>query len=225
MINIINKIFEEKNHSLIEIEGFKIFSLKEKYNYWVILEENNLSTILERQIEIFNLVKKKVNQPQFDKNVNLLLLFKIDNLQTIDRGLLLQIEEDAFHFKKGVIYYTEEELSRLSKIIGSTNPLDSIESLLLKEDVFEQHKVNFDNNEYQSLLYRIAHKIPFIKINVAIVNNLQSLEESNKKNLHQNNLNNLLEKDFFSLSVDEFTSLSDVDIFDKLKTILPNENQ
>lgn len=225
MIDLINRIFEEENHVLIDTKDLKIFSLQGAHNYWIITNSDNIKSVLDEQIEIFTIAKKAINVPQFDKNANLLILHKVNTLVDIDKEALLQIEEDGFHFKKSVIYYTEEEFSKLIEAIGESKAIESIEIMLLKEDIFEQHKNNFDKNDYQSLLYRIAHKIPFINVSIEQVNNLESLEEINKEAIQQNDLNALLENEFFNLTGDDLKNMSDDTLLDKFKTILPNENQ
>jgi hypothetical protein len=224
MINIISKIFKERNHEEIESSDFKIFSLKEKHNYWVVISRNNLTKIKEEQTILFLKAKEVINQPQFDKNANLLVLYNISNTEDANKDAILQTEEDPFHFKKSVIYYTTEELNKLSELIGTSNITSAIETLILKEDVFTKHKSAFDANEYQSLLYRIVHKIPFIQINIAQVNNLQSLEEINKNAIGQNSLNDILEKELFVLTSDELAVITNENLLEKLKTILPDEN-
>jgi hypothetical protein len=225
MDNIINKIFEEKDHKEQEVSDFKIFSLRGHYNYWIIINRDDLSSILEEQIDLFLKAKEIVGQAQFDKNANLLILNKVTSIDAINKDHLLQIEEDLFHFKKSIIYYTEEELVKLKEVIDLSNVTRSIESMLLDENVFEQHKTRFDANEYQSLLYRIAHKIPFLRINIKQSNNLDSLEEINKKAIRENALNDLLERDFFTITDDDLTALTDEAILEKLKAILPNEDK
>lgn len=224
MINIISKIFKERNHEEIESSDFKIFSLKEKHNYWVVISRNNLTKIKEEQTIIFLKAKEVINQPQFDKNANLLVLYNISNTEDANKDAILQTEEDPFHFKKSVIYYTTEELNKLSELIGTSDITSAIETLILKEEVFTKHKSAFDANEYQSLLYRIVHKIPFIQINIAQVNNLESLEEINKNAIGQNSLNDILEKELFVLTSEELAVITNENLLEKLKTILPDEN-
>jgi hypothetical protein len=225
MDNIINKIFKEKDHEEQEASDFKIFSLRGHYNYWIIINRDDLSSILEEQIDLFLKAKEIVGQAQFDKNANLLILNKVTSIKAINKDHLLRIEEDLFHFKKSIIYYTEEELIKFKEVIDLSNVTISMESMLLDENVFEQHKTRFDANEYQSLLYRITHKIPFLRINITQLNNLDSLEEINRKTIRKNALNDLLERDFFTITDDDLAGLTDEAILEKLKTILPNEDK
>jgi hypothetical protein len=225
MIDIVTKLFEDRGYEEKHSSDMKIFSLKEKYNYWVVISLDILNQIREDQIELFVKAKEIINQPQFDKNANLLVLNKVENLEDVNKDYLLQVEEDPFHFKKCIIYYTKDELAKLKEAIGDFAVTASIESMILREEIFSIHKQSFDANEYQSLLYRIAHKMPFIKINITQVDNISTLEEINKNAVGENTLHNLLESDIYTLSNDDFLKLSSEDILEKLKNILPNENQ
>lgn len=227
MIDLIKKIFiaaelEEKPNT-----DFKIYILKDQKNYWVIAqyEGDDINNVLNDQIELFVKTKELVQEPTFDKNVNLLILNKVSKLENVKFDNLLNIEENPYHFKKTILYYTDEELKNLNAVIGESNALTSIESLILKDEIFEQHKISFDTNSFESLIYRIAIKIPFIKMRISQTNNLKSLEEINRKSVGHNPLNEILEQDFFMLNDEDFIAMTNETIFEKLKAILPNEDK
>lgn len=226
MINLISKIFEEAG---LEEKGnaeFKVYALKEQQNYWVIVQyEDDVDKVIDQQIDFFVKAKEIIQNSAFDKNANLLVLNKVKKISTIKSESLLQTEENPYHFKKSILYYTEDELKNLIDVIGDSPALSVIESMILTEKIFEQHKLHFDANNLESLLYRMAIKIPFIKINITQTNNLKSLEEINKKSVENNQLNDLIEESFFKLSDENFSSITEEDILKKLKTILPDENQ
>lgn len=227
MIDLINRIFlaaelEEKPNT-----DFQIYILKEKKNYWLIAQYDgdDINNVLDDQIELFVKTKEFVKQPTFDKNVNLLILNKVLKLEDVKFDNLLHIEEDPYHFKKSILYYTDEEQKNLNSAIGESNVLTAIEALILKDEIFEQHKTNFDANLFESLVYRIAIKIPFVKIRITQTNNLKSLEEINKKSVGNSRLDEILEQDFFILNDDDFSLITNETILEKLKAILPNEDQ
>ena len=60
------------------------------HNYWVIIERENLTEIKEEQIAIFLQAKQYVNKPQFDKNANLLVLHKVNSVDSVNKDALLQ---------------------------------------------------------------------------------------------------------------------------------------
>jgi hypothetical protein len=224
MINIINDVFVARNHEKLANHELNIFALMGQYNYWVIICRDSIDNIQEEQIDLFIKAKEIVNKPQFDKNANLLILYKVAKIEEINRDISLQIEEDPFQFKKSVIYYTTEELSSLVQTIGERDVVTFIESAMLEEEVFTKHKSAFDNNKFESLLYRITHKIPFVKINIARTNNLESLEAINRAAVGESILNDTLESDLFLVSNEELNAMSSEDVLEKLKTIIQNEN-
>ncbi|MDP3562813.1 MAG: hypothetical protein Q8R83_11625 [Legionellaceae bacterium] len=227
MIDLINRIFQAAELQEKPNTDFKIFVLKEKKNYWIIsqYDGDNINNVLNEQIELFVKTKEIVQEPTFDKNVNLLILNKVPKPEDVQFDILLQIEENPYHFKKSVLYYTDEELKNLDLSIGQSNVLTAIETLILNDEIFEQHKTNFDTNLFESLIYRIAIKIPFIKIRITETNNLKSLEEINKKSIGDNRLNEILEQDLFLLSDEDFSAMANETIIEKLKATLPNEDQ
>ncbi|MBR9774378.1 MAG: hypothetical protein GYB55_04965 [Cytophagales bacterium] len=225
MINLISRIFEEAGLEEKANADFKIFALKEQQNYWLIVHYDDIDKVISEQIELFVKAKEIIQDPAFDKNANLLVLNRVEAISDIKSESLLQIEENPYHFKKSVLYYTEEELKNLGDAIGDSPEHNTIESLLLTEKIFEQHKLHFDANAFESLLYRMAIKIPFIKIKITQTNNLKSLEEINKKSVKNNEFNDLLEQKFFSLSDENFSDMAEDAIFKIFKTVLPDENQ
>lgn len=227
MIDLINRIFQAADLEEKPNQDFKIYVLKEQKNYWVIAQYDgdNINNVLTDQIELFVKTKELVQESTFDKNVNLLILNMVPKLEDVKFDNLLQIEENPYHFKKSILYYTDEELKNLNAEIGESNAITAIETLILKDDIFEQHKTNFDANSFESLIYRIAIKIPFIKIGITQTNNLKSLEEINKRSIGNNPLDEILEQDFFMLNDEDFIAMTNEIILEKLKAILPNEDQ
>ncbi|APU97877.1 hypothetical protein BV902_17340 [Sphingobacterium sp. B29] len=227
MINLVNKIFQAAELEEKPNTDFKIYVLKEQKNYWVIAQYDgdNINNVLNDQIELFVKTKELVQESTFDKNANLLVLNKVSKLEDVKFDNLLHIEENPYHFKKSILYYTDEEIKNLNAEIGESNLLNAIETLILKNEIFEQHKTNFDANSFESLIYRIAIKIPFIRIGITQTNNLKSLEEINQKSVGNNSLDEILEQDFFKLNDEDFSAMTNETILEKLKAILPNEDQ
>lgn len=224
MDNIITNLFLSSDHELVSTSDSRLFRLTNKNNYWLVIKRDLLSGIIDEQTNLFLEAKEIIGERQFDKNANLLILYRVDDLRAINKDELLQIEEDLYHFKKSIIYYTNDEIEHLNAKINQTSVRTNIESLILEDEVFEQHKLKYDDNEFESLLYRLAHKLPFLKINVNQVNNLTSLDEINKKIVGDNKLNEILEKDIFTLTDLSFQALQDDELLDKLKTQNSNEN-
>lgn len=227
MIDLISRIFQAAELEEKPNKDFKTYVLKEQKNFWVIAQYDGdeISNVLHDQIELFVKTKDFVQEPAFDKNANLLILHKVSKLEDVKFENLLHIEENPYHFKKSILYYTDKELTNLNTAIGDSNVLTAIETLILKDEIFEQHKMNFDANSFESLIYRIAIKIPFIKIGITQTNNLKSLEEINKRSVGNNLLDEILEREFFMLNEEDFSIITDETILEKLKAMLPNEDQ
>ncbi|WP_294324489.1 ABC-three component system middle component 1 [uncultured Chryseobacterium sp.] len=225
MIDLISKIFESAGIEKKSNTDFNVYILKEQKNYWVVsnYDGDKINNVLNDQIELFVKAKELIQEPTFDKNVNLLILNKVEKLGEINFDNLLQIEENPYHFKKSILYYTAEELVNLNAKIGESDILPAIELLILKDQIFEKHKTDFDTNSFESLLYRMVIKIPIIKIKITQTNNLKSLEEINKQSIGENLLDEILEQDFFNLNDEDFRSMTTETILEKLKPILPNE--
>lgn len=227
MIELVGKIFEEAGLREKENTDLKIYSHDGQKNFWVIVQYDayDIEKIIEDQIGIFIAAKEVIQDAAFDKNANLLILNKVESLSNLNVDILLRIEENPYHLKKNILYYTDQEKTNLINKIEDSQVLSTIESLILDEKTFESHKQNFDKNNFESLVYRIAIKIPFLKVNAKQTNNLKSLEEMNNKSLSNSSLNDLLQKDFFYLTEEDFNRITEESVFEKLKSVLPNENQ
>lgn len=96
-----------------------------------------------------------------EKNITLLLL--IDNEGDLKRIDTIKVENNKSYFKKFVLQYTEKSVSELNNIL-TENRVDSIADLLLSEQYFTQLKYDSQIFNGVTLLYSIAHKLPFIPI-------------------------------------------------------------
>jgi hypothetical protein len=164
MKEMIRNIFNEHSFIYSQIEAGDLY-IKEndtiKY-YWLIVEIDDLSVVLDKQDEWFDESKRKIEDQNFDKNVSLLILIKRGNLDTTD---IIRIEEDPFQFKKMVLTYTDESLEELkTKSDGGTN--QALRSLIVNESVFHNYKENYGDYSWMNLLYDLASKIPFLEIDV-----------------------------------------------------------
>lgn len=224
MIELIEEIFIARKHEKLLSNALNVFQLTDHHNYWVVKVVNNIDNILDEQIDIFLTAKEIADRPQFDKNANLLILFEVTHEGNINRDLILKVEEDPYHFKKIVLFYSKASLASLNAARGKQTVIEFVESMILKEDVFANHKANLDSG-YESLLYRIAHKLPFVRINIKATKSLESLEAINQEVVRENALNALLEMHFFNLPNNELEAMTVDEIIAKLEPIIPHENQ
>jgi hypothetical protein len=95
--------------------------------------------------------------------------------------------------------YTDDSLVNLKSKIEEDNP-ERLLNLLVDENIFNEYKESHNDYSWHNLLYNIAHKLPFLKINVAINQNLENLFTKSKDELVKRNLT-----DFFDLFNEAFS--------------------
>ncbi|WP_348800407.1 ABC-three component system middle component 1 [Flavobacterium adhaerens] len=233
MKTIINSIFQEKNFIQYELSIGNLFTYPPesgKISYWLVVENNDFN-ILNNQNDFFDECKKSLNTGELDKNSSLIILSKVEedvDLKNL-KDKILQIEEDPFQFKKFVLYYSENELSAIQEEIRSNglSPLKFIEGQIVNSECFSKYKEDPKLFIWQSLVYRISHKLPFVDIKVQQDNGLQSLFDTNKAKIVSkgfSELDTLIEEAFLDLSDEDFTDLSSEDMLQKLTKSQENEN-
>lgn len=231
MITIINNLFSQLGlvNSELEIGSLYTFEDINKKTYWLIIETDNLNNVIENQSNYFEQAKNRINNEWFDKNVNLLVLHKVENFDNIQSSVL-NIEEDPYLFKKQIILYKDTERENLNRAIeAEENTIKNfIENKILDEAIFKIHKENINNNDYESLLYRLAHKIPFIKLNIIQENGLEALTDNNTQKIESGSygqLNRFIEQNFFHRNMESIDEMESDTIYDLLlNTLSPDEN-
>lgn len=231
MITIINNLFSQLGlvNSELEIGSLYTFEDINKRTYWLIIETDNLSNVIENQSNYFEQARNRINNEWFDKNVSLLILHKVEDFDN-NQSLVLEIEENPYLFKKQVILYREIERENLNRAIeAEENTIkDFIENKILNEAIFKIHKENINNNDYESLLYRLAHKIPFIKLNIIQENGVEALTDNNTQKIESGSygqLNRFIEQNFFHRNMESIDEMESDTIYDLLlNTLSPDEN-
>lgn len=231
MKTIINNIFSQLGLSNKELEIGSLYSYDDinKKAYWLIIETDNLINVIENQANYFEEAKKMINNEWFDKNVNLLILHRVENFENF-QSLVLEIEEDPYLFKKQIILYNDSEVEKLNQALEQQqqNIKGFIENKILEEEVFKKHKENINNNDYESLLYRLVHKIPLINLNIVQENGLDALTDNNRQKIESGSfgsLNNLIDQNFFNRDVENIDEINSDIIYDiLLPTLNSDEN-
>ena len=228
---IINNLFEEIGLQAQQTDFGKVHYFKEtnQFSFWLVLETTNLNTVIENQSKFFTTTKELLKSEWFDKNANLLILYKSILGFPVDKNRIIDIEENPFLFKKQILVYTEIEKQKLSEAISNSTLTTKkfFEQKLLSNSIFEQHKTNLNNNDFESLLYRIAHKVPFLNINVAQKDGLSALTENNKneviKNSSLNELDDLISELILDITSDDVMSISSEAIYDKILILIDKD--
>lgn len=231
MKTIINSIFSQIGliNTALEIGSLYSFDDINKKSYWLIIETDILINVIENQANYFEEAKKMINNEWFDKNVNLLILHRVENFENI-QSLVLEIEEDPYLFKKQIILYKDSEVEKLNQALEQQQQSikDFIENKILEEEVFKKHKENINNNDYESLLYRLVHKIPLINLNIVQENGLDALTDKNRQKIEGGSfesLNNFIDQNFFNRDVENIDEMNADIIYDiLLPTLNSDEN-
>ena len=144
---------------ILSVGEMKLFGLHEAIDYWLV---SPILIPLTKQKEIFDLINGSDLGAEFmEKNISLLFLVNEDIYTSCDRIL---IENNKAYFKKYVLSYTSETASQLKELLQQRRK-ESIAELILDEELFEALKDSSSHSiTLSSLLYSIAHKLPFIPI-------------------------------------------------------------
>lgn len=225
MINIINTIFTSSNFKSTECKSGTIYSLTEdeKKSFWLVVTTQSIDVILEHQATYFEDCKEAISDPALEKNLSLLILHQSKNL--LDSSLkqkILEIEENPYFFKKYVLYFTQNELNSLFSINTSID-INFLGAQISSKSTFAAYKEKLNNETWQSLLYRIAIKIPFVKLNLGFAD---SLEDLHSKNLHalSDSKSSAFNDDFFSImsnkSITEIKNTNALDLLESLSAAI-----
>lgn len=219
MIEIVNNIFQEAGFTGVEANSFTLFSYSDKTSYWIVMESDTLN-FLNVQDELFIEAKALVeNNPAFDKNASLLLLYKIpdDTELTEFKKQIIEIEEDPYQLKKQVLVYSESAKDELDTQLL----LYGLNELFSNQGIFKEYKDKYSESSWQALLYRIVQKLPFIDIKVDQNKNLASLFQSNLsaiKTKKMDEFHNQVTEAFEKLSDDDIKGMNSNAVLDLLLT-------
>ena len=160
MLDIICSEFVRWGYSLKrEFDGYRFFASNVGFDYWIVC--SNIDVMTNQKSLYDKLEEFKCEFEYIEKNITLLLL--IDNEGDLKRIDTIKVENNKSYFKKFVLQYTEKSASELNNIL-TENRVDSIADLLLSEQYFTQLKYDSQIFNGVTLLYSIAHKLPFIPI-------------------------------------------------------------
>jgi hypothetical protein len=220
---MINELFHSYGYESKRIDGGSLFFLKnsnKKVAFWLIIQEAYLDSILQNQAELFNACKKVCHDDDFDKNVSMLLLWDTGGKLNLNemKQKIIKIEEDPYFFKKYVLYYSQIEYENLISQTGAGSFIDYLKTQIVRPETFAYYKQNSVNQNWQSLLYRIVIKVPFIDIDIKVSKGLASLSENNKRELQKANLLDLNNKLCDILNA---TQINDIEPIDLLKKLMP----
>ena len=235
MINIIKNLFESYEYTCQAVGEGNLFSKIEstnKHEFWFVIEEENLDTILSNQDEILKMCIDINDADELVKNISMLVLWKTGGVLDfkVMKKKIMPIEEDPYYFKKHVLYFSLEEYSKLIEEIDGQNVTDFVREKIPMTEIFLEYKLNPRSQNWYELLYRIAIKLPFISINIDTNAGIESLEENINEKLTEHtdnclqNLNNKIFELYEEMSIDDLKSIEATELITNLLPSLTEEN-
>lgn len=148
-----------------------------KKNFWLLVFGEPIITP-QIQAEWLNECKKATSDPALEKNINLLIVWNTDISNVLSSKRVHHAEEDSYFFKKHVLPYTTVELEALYQQVSIQGIAVVFRELITSPTIFTEYKSHYLQGGWQSLLYRLAIKLPFIAVNSFGNSDLDSLERS-----------------------------------------------
>lgn len=162
MENLIDLIYKEFENAGYVSTDHILWRHNMYTDFWVVQDidgDYDLETLQNQAYSRFS--DERIKEPEMEKNTSLLILNKVEKSGK-SQEKVIEEENDEFVFKKYVIQYTEEEWTVLRDQIAGVN--ESVGKLIMNNTLFEVLKR--DPNGEVRLLFSIAHKLPFVTMDV-----------------------------------------------------------
>jgi hypothetical protein len=134
----------------------------EAKRFIIIYEASTIQNVDELHTLILNCIPQKLKEePAFNKNTDLIIVHKLQNLSEFNKfeTEILTIEEDAYFFKKYVLYYIEGE-----EVLLKEKSYEDLKNIISNQTLFDQYKANPLAPSTYSIAARIFIKLPFLDL-------------------------------------------------------------
>lgn len=226
MNDFLHMMMESEGYVLSKQSSLEIF--KNDYKFYIFehfkieeLKDFFKSEKLDCLISEF----QKLDDDKVKKNTSLFVLVKVNNIQEAHKQYLnkiMTIEEDEYYFRKYVIFYTEDGLSKIEP--NTQFLLDYIQSDDSKnKSLFDKFENNMFFDDSYFIAMQLIIKLPFISLPHSdarfetIEDRIKSRMETSELVKQEQQVNEIL-KLFNNDNISE--QLKDVDILDSLRKIL-----
>ncbi|MEK3822490.1 ABC-three component system middle component 1 [Cytobacillus sp. FSL W8-0315] len=189
--------YVDKGDTILENSFFaRDLFRKNYYLVFFLSNDNKIEDIIKNQAKYFFLLKEFFGEdPDIDKNTSLLICIESSNE---NNKLSLNIEEDAYYFKKYVLTYSKEQLTSFiteyNSLIEEKGIKNVLEEIVNNVQLFEVFKLDPDINSVYKLITNIFIKIPILKVPMNEEKTVYSLSEVIETSLKNKELLNLKEK-------------------------------
>ena len=162
MIDLVLNEFMLANYRILENQlGLPILTNKTGSDFWILCENYDIS--IDKQRELFEAYRQNVKEyPIAEKNTSVLVLRCVHRMDDDIQAWAVELENDKCYFKKYVLLYTEKAWKLLSNEI-LFDKKKTLSSYLIDPFVFGELKKDRVDGAY-TLLYGIAHKLPFLLV-------------------------------------------------------------
>lgn len=158
---IINEFVFCGYRPIIDFKGRMFICSTNGSDYWLVSQNPN---DFNKQKELYDRIIELSTDMRFvEKNLSLLLLVDMDNPDN-EKLDTIKIENEKSYFKKYVLMYNQDSVKGLIGII-TEKKVKSVAELVLDTQYFNQLQSDTGQLTPITLLYSIAHKLPFIPIN------------------------------------------------------------
>lgn len=147
----------------------------------------------------------------FSKNTDLIIFLRLENLAEFKKieKEVFEIEEDAFFFKKYVLYFMGQEFDLIKGM-----SFEEMKGVLSNSQAFSEYKKNPLNPSLYSFVARIFIKLPFLEMP-------KTKQEIIPINLQVQNLVNELDSDLIFEMLKNITEETDIDAL--IEMMIENE--
>lgn len=179
-----------------EVTEVTLFTKDNRAFLTIPIGERNISTLtkflITFQAQLFEWALNEFSgfTNEMTKNAYLILLVEDVLAKKYEKKIFINIEEDAFFFKKYVLSSSEDELRMLKDKTSDESIVDSLGTLAIDQNVFERFSQKDKRKDgYERLLYHLYIKIPVISLptKAQVIESLQNEidEELKLKDVHK----------------------------------------
>lgn len=162
MNDFLNKMMESGGYLLSKDSSLEIYGNGYEFFIFQYFEVDELEDFFKSEkLDCLISEFQKIDDDKIKKNTSLFILIKVDNVREVYKYYLnkiMTIEEDEYYFRKYVIFYTEDGLSKLAP--DTQNLIDYIQS----ENLFDEFENNMFFDESYFIAMQLIIKLPFISL-------------------------------------------------------------
>lgn len=154
--------FSKVEYSVIgSIANAPIFANNDNSDFWLIMDDYDIDVEFQKSLAD-NYEGTMDGYIAAAKNTSVLVLKKVEYINDANKNWAVEVENDKFFFKKYVLLYTDTAWNMLKDNVLVYKE-KSLSSYLVETENFEKLKGDTSDGAY-SLLYGIAHKLPFLLV-------------------------------------------------------------